>query len=630
MIRKFYLSIIFILSFTFVFSQSIEIQRGDAHFEFFQFKEAVQDYEAALKYYVPSSELYLYDRLSQSCKYSFQYKKAEEYFSKLIRLGDKSTNPDVYLDFAAILKITGQYARARDQYRYYLTLFPDDIYANAQLKSLSWAEKFKDSLRNFTVLPTNLDIAGQSLGYCFFENGLVYSASKNKIGKDNSVMMYDLDFAEINDSVTFVEGEKYMDEISFETNEGSPSVSDDGMLIYFTANAMKFKSGIVTKKIGNIEISSDGVSNLKIYVARYENGKFVNPQELPFNNKEYNCTHPCITGNGNTLYFASDMPKGFGGMDLYKVIRGTDGKWGKPENLGASVNTTENEMWPFVMNNVLFFASKGFNGFGGYDLFQSKINLGIPTAPVNMGKPFNSSHDDVAFICRPDGRTGYISSNRDNDEGTDKVYYFMDNAFVHIVTKPVIASAEKTEKKVEQVVKKVEPPPVIAQKRVIENKPKTEPAKPFVKIIQKDTTPKIVVTKLTPEKKIQQPKKATDDELTKISFGKVIFKFNDASIPPSSYVALDSAIKISRISKSVKIEINAHTDCRGTNEYNQKLSDRRAATAKNYLLKKGVSASRIITHGFGETKLLNNCSDGVDCTEEQHAVNRRVEIRIVK
>ena len=607
------------------FSQAEEIQRGDIHYEFFQFKEAAQDYEAALNMGNSKVEDYLLDRIAQCYKYSFQYKKAEQYFSRLVRMGDGKAAPDVYLDYGAILKINGDYNRARDQFKYYQTFFPDDPFANAQIRSLTWAIRNKDSLRNFTTVPANLNISGQSLGYCFYDDGLIYSTQRNKIGKENTVQMFDLDFAVIKDSITFVEGDKFMDAISFELNEGSPSITDDGMLVYFSANATKVRNGVVKKKVGAIEISSDGVSNLKIYVAKFENGKFVSPQELPFNNKEYNCMHPSIADNGNTLYFVSDMPKGFGGLDIYKVKRGEDGKWGKPENLGEGINTTENEMYPFVSKNVFFFASKGLNGFGGYDLFQAKINLGVVGSPINMGHPFNSSYDDVAFICRADGRTGYLSSNRENGEGIDNVYYFYDNNLLKEIPKPAAIAAVTPKPEV-----KVETPKPIA---VV--KPKNE--NPPAVVVAKTEQPKVVAVPKPVETKPAkvQPKpiaiaKVSDDDLTKIKFEEVPFKFNDVSIPQSSYVMLDSAIRVSRLSKMVKIEISAHTDSRGSAEYNKKLSERRALSAKMYLIKKGVAQSRIITHGFGETQLLNQCADGVECTEEQHALNRRVEVKIVK
>ncbi len=601
-----------------VFSQNMEIQRGDVHYEFFQFKEAIADYQEALKVYNPKVEAYLLERIAQSYKFTFQYTKAEEYFTKLIKLGDKSTAPDVYLDYAAILKINGDYARSRDQYNYYLTLFPNDAFANFQLKSLSWAMRNKDSIRNFTVVPTNLNISGQSLGYCFFDNGIMYSNLKNKGDKKNQTQMFDLDYADIKDSITFVDGEKFMDGIQFELNEGSPSVSEDGMLVYFSANATKVKNGIVKKRVGDIEISSDGVSNLKIYVAKFENGKFISPQELPFNNKEYNCTHPCITDNGNTLYFASDMPKGFGGMDIYKVTRDENGKWGSPENLGQTINTSENEIYPFVSAKVLFFASKGFNGFGGYDLYQSKMNLGNPTVPINMGMPFNSPKDDVAFICRSDGRTGYFSSNRGSDEGSDKVYFYIDNRLLAEPKPVIIASAEtkKTEEK---------KPPL----------PNASVAKVAPAVVAKPEVAKVKsipveANKTVKKKSLKTPEISNDDELLKLVFEEVHFKFNDVSIPTSIYPTLDSAIHATKLSKTVKIDVSAHTDCRGRSEYNQKLSERRAAVVKQYLIKKGVASSRIITHGFGETQLLNQCADGVECTEEQHQQNRRVDIKIVK
>ncbi len=571
----------------FVFAQGNEIEKGDIHYEFFQFKEAIDDYEIALKKGNPKVEAYLLDRLAQCYKYSFQYKKAEEYFSKLVRLGDGKAAPDVYLDYGAILKINGDYARAKDQFNFYLTFFPEDPYATAQLKSLSWAVKNKDSIRNFTITPTNLNIGGLSLGYCFFDDGLMYSTTRNKSNGNNTTQLYDLDFAVMKDSITFIEGDKMMDEILFELNEGSPSLSEDGQLVYFSANATKIKNGVVKKKVGAIEISSDGVSNIKIYVAKLVNGKFVSPQELSFNNKEYNCTHPWITDNGNTLYFASDMPKGFGGLDIYKVTKGQDGKWSTPQNLGDKINTTENEMYPFVNSGNFFYASKGMSGFGGYDLFQSKIKSGVLSTPVNMGQPFNSSHDDVAFICKPNGRTGYFSSNRDNGEGNDKVYFFIDNKML-AETKPIVVAAAETKK-----------------------------TKPTFEIAVKKTTPKII-------------SRVSNDELLQLIFDKVYFNFNDASVHASSYITLDSAIQAIHQNKTLKIAVNAYTDSRGSAEYNKALSNKRADAVKQYLLKNGVPASRIITHGLGETQLLNSCTDGVECNDEQHQQNRRVEIKIVK
>jgi outer membrane protein OmpA-like peptidoglycan-associated protein len=310
------------------------------------------------------------------------------------------------------------------------------------------------------------------------------------------------------------------------------------------------------------------------------------------------------------------MPKGFGGMDLYKVIRDVDGKWGVPQNLGALINTAENELYPFVSNNMLFFASKGMNGFGGYDLYQAKITLGVPGAPTNMGQPFNSSKDDVAFICLPNGRTGYFSSNRDNGEGIDKVYYYFDNKLL-TEPKPVVVVSADT-------VPKPKPGPVIAAKP---HGGITKPAEIKKPVTQADTP---VTAAAKPDKPKATVSKVSDEDLLKLVFDKVYFKFNDIAVPASSYITLDSAVHAAHMSRTVKIAVNAHTDSRGSAAYNQRLSERRAAAVKKYLVHKGVPSAQIITHGLGETQLLNKCSDGVECTEEEHQQNRRVEIRIVK
>jgi outer membrane protein OmpA-like peptidoglycan-associated protein len=498
----------------------------------------------------------------------------------------------------------------------------DDPYVEFLLRSLQWAVKYQDSVRNFTILPTNLDVSGQSVGYAFFDDGLIYAHSRSADPVNPSPAM-DLDFAVIRDSVTFTDGDDIMADIRFDLNEGSPSISSDGSLMYFCVNATKVRKS-ETRKVGTTEISSDGVANFKIYVATFVNGVFTNPQELPFNNKEYNCVHPCITPDGNTLYFASDMPGGAGGLDLYIVTRKQDGNWGKPRNLGNKVNTLENELYPFLTDGYLYFCSKGFNGYGGYDIYESKLVYGMPAPPNNMGKPFNSPHDDVAFICRPSRRTGYFSSNRGSGEGMDKVYYFRDNAIEKRVLVPATAAVTK-------------PPAVkgggIAQQNPSTAKPPVKPATPQpekVALVPPDP-PKIVPpTPPIPPPVVPLEPKLTTEDLTNIEFETVEFGFNEVAVRKEQYEGLDSVAHAVKFSKVLNIQVSAHTDCIGSEAFNQVLSEKRAAAAKAYLLKKGVPASRIITIGYGESQPLELCNDCSACTLEQNARNRRVEVKLVK
>lgn len=561
------------------------LELGDVYYDFFQYKEAIREYEKAIiSERTFKNEVHLLTNLAYCYAYTFQYEKAEEKFAELVKIGDNKPLPDIYLDYGIVLKVQGKYGKAREQFAYYTSLVKVDEYTSSLIASLNWAEKYKDSIRpNTYVGLTNLNIGGQCLGYTYFADGLLYAHPRDTDFSEYTTL-YDLQYAAMVDSVTFSERkQEFVGGIKFAFNEGSPSVGEDGEVLYFSATATKLRGGRV-RKVGNLEISDDGVNNLKIYSARFVNGQFEGILEMPFNNKQYNCTHPFITKDGSTLYFVSDMPGGYGGLDIYKCIKAPDGTWGKPINMGDKVNTTEHEGYPYLADGYLYFSSKGHMGFGGYDLFQSALGTqGNPLNARNMGKPFNSSKDDMAFIISPDGVTGYLSSNRDNNEGVDKVYYFRDNYAVP-TTSSVLAYADKTQQPQN---------PVIIDKKPIHDKQQA--------VIEAGKT---------------------------ISTGS--FKFNDVSILTQFKVSLDSALLLLKQYPDLKVVIYAHADCRGTDEYNLALSKRRAERAKSYLVSKGFKAKNVAMISFGESKPVVSCEPCNACNDEQHKQNRRVEIKIAQ
>lgn len=609
-------SIFFLLISFQVFAQKGALEKADLYYEYFRFKEAAVEYEIALSTAGPKTEAYILQRLAESYMYTFQYAKAEQYFDKLVRLGDGKTPPDAYLNFGNILKINGNYTRARDQFSYYKTLIPDDPYADMLLRSVNWAIKHQDSSRMVYVGLTNLDISGQSLGHAFFDEGLIYA--KAKPGQsENETQIFNLSYAHRKDSLTFEDGEPIVEDLVFQFNESSPYVSFESSrnILYFSANATKLKKQ-QTKKPGKAQESQDGVTNLKVYVSVMDNGRFSFSKELPFNNKEYNCTQPCLSEDGKVLFFASDMPGGYGGLDLYRVERLNDGTWGPPQNLGDKVNTTEHEMYPYAKQGYLYFSSKGHVGFGGYDIFQAKLSPNnLPSGPVNLGKPFNSSRDDMAFIILNDGITGYFASNKDNAEGIDKVYYFRDLYESHYPAAPVIAATPKDS-------------PVIAAA------PSTNPVIKGAEEKIGGVKPGTTTATTTPDKTATAAKETmaseSDEDLLKKVFRKVYFKFNDASVPGEAIVTLDSAIAAVKKNHRIKVQVNAHTDCRGSEAYNKSLSVKRALAVRQYLLAKGVRTQQIVLIGWGETKPVAACDVCETCSVETHQANRRVEIKLIK
>ena len=581
------------------FNQSLlaqeSVEKGNSFYDFFQFKEAIKEYEFALKNNRTSkNEAHILKRLAYSYLYTFQYSKAEAKFNELVLLGDKKASPDVYLDYGNVLKIQAKYDKARDQFNYYNTLVKADSYSAFLMRSLSWAIKNKDSVKTKTYVGvTNIDVSGQSLGYCFFDNGLIYAHAKDT-NYNEFTTLFDLGFITKIDSVTFTQGDDVVSDINFPFNEGSPCLSPDGETLYFTATGAKVKEGEI-RKSGSGQTSADGVSNLRLYTSKLVNGKFASIYELPFNDKNFNYIHPTLSADGNTLYFASDMPGGFGGLDIYKTTRNTNGTWTTPINLGEKVNTTEQEGFPFLVNDKLYFSSKGHVGFGGYDIFEITIGNNFTLSnPQNLGKPINSSKDDMAFVLDKDGTTGYLSSNRDSDNGIDKVYYFNTN-YTPVPSRTILPKADTTLTKIAKV-------DAILKSDVVKN----------------------VTIKINEDKRVTNN---VDSKMILLTNG--YFKFN-SSILPSNVIAFNDILALWKKDKNSTIEIVASTDCRGSEEYNLALSRKRAINAQKYFTQRGVPVNKIKAIGVGENIPESNCGNCDRCSEEMHQANRKVQLIIRK
>lgn len=221
----------------------------------------------------------------------------------------------------------------------------------------------------------------------------VYAAVKGSDGKYGAPML----FSDKNDA-------KY--------NDGPICVASDRKTIYYTRNSVEKK-----------ERSLDGTYKLHIYQTSMVRKTLMPLTELQFNNHEFNCAHPAISADGQTIYFASDMGGGQGGMDIWYCKIGPDGAWGTPINLGDKVNTPGNELFPYITaDNVLYFSSNGHEGLGGLDVYECKIKENKARKIYNMGKPVNSEFDDFAYNLSPDTKKAFLSSNRKTGGMNDDIY----------------------------------------------------------------------------------------------------------------------------------------------------------------------------------------------------------------
>ncbi|WP_100611757.1 OmpA family protein [Confluentibacter lentus] len=426
---------------------------------------------------------------------------------------------------------------------------------------------------------------------------------------------------------------KIKGKINSNYHDGPITISKDGKTMYFSrTNFIK----------NELKKDKNGISNLKIYKATFVEDSWENIEELSINSDDYSVGHPALSSDGSKLYFASDMPGGLGGTDIYYVDINTDGSLGTPKNLGNIVNTNKNEVFPFVNNeDVLFFSSDGHVGLGLLDIFGTVSDNNNIVNVLNLGVPVNSNKDDFSFFMNDDGLTGYIASNRDGGVGDDDIYAYhrlpelkVEGNITDASTGKPIANATVTllDANGNELAK------VVADENGHYDINIDRDADYFLKVDNenyKDTT--IPVTSKGIDNKVTSIRK--DIQLTPIEkelpikeLNTIYFDFDKYHINKDSSKALDGIVDMMMNQyPSISIKIESHTDSRGPALYNDRLSQERAKSTYDYLISKGVPASRIIEHkGYGEGQLTNDCNGTVPCTEAQHQLNRRTQFIVIE
>jgi len=370
---------------------------------------------------------------------------------------------------------------------------------------------------------------------------------------------------------------------------------------------------------------------LRIVIARNTGGKWNIVEEFPFNNPAYSVGHPAINSSGDTLLFTSDMPGGFGATDIYMSVRKSD-KWSTPVNLGAQVNTIGKDEFPFLTGNnypqrVLIFASTGHHSSGGFDLFYKKMNdININQFPA----PINSTADDFAMTLPPAGEFGYITSNRPGT-GNDDIYKLtFDRGFEYL--QEILVRDAKT----------LHPIPGALVNFCDRKTDFTGPGGIISFSFKKNSVCDIkasalgyIDNHLVVSNGIPRPGIPRRDTISlemnvnkKIVLKNIYYDFDKWDILPESARELDRLVSFTRENPEVKVELSSHTDERGSEQYNLKLSQLRAQAAVDYIVAKGIPNTNVTGKGFGEAQLINRTAPGLDITPAQHRENRRTEIVI--
>lgn len=366
-----------------------------------------------------------------------------------------------------------------------------------------------------------------------------------------------------------------------------------------------------------------------------------NATPFRYNNiTQWSVGDPFLSVTGDTLYFTSDMDGGLGGTDIYYVVRQSDGNWGDAISMGPSVNTAGDERFPGVdEKGDFYFSSNGHLGMGGLDVYRLERKAGT-TKAVNLGFPFNSPYDD--FSIRFDKELeGYVASNRSGGAGADDIYWFNLNKIIQIDLEGGVYNA-KTKLPVTGAKVTLTPTGDEANAVVVssgaDGKFKFNLAedadyaltaeqtgfRPFTPLVF--TTTGIDSSTTLLKDIFLDPV----EEKEVVVLRNIYFDFDKADIRPDAALELDKIAAFLNSDPSVRIELSAHADSRGSHDYNMKLTQRRADSSVAYLVSKGIAANRLVAKGYGFTKLANHCAKGVECTEEEHQWNRRVEFFVIE
>ena len=440
-------------------------------------------------------------------------------------------------------------------------------------------------------------------------------------------------------------------------NDGTPAFTKDGGTVVFAR--------------GNTGKSKDPSPDVDLYMSKKTGNTWSEPERLSISDSIAWDGSPSFSADERTLYFSSNRRGGKGGVDLYRVPIDNSGRFGRPINLGSTINTPGDELFPYVSaNGKLYFSSDGHPSIGGLDLFVASRNEN-EILVEHLGVPINSIGDDFA-ISFSDSTQGYISSNRPGGKGDDDIYFFkstgsedrwwttapppvidtlnkkivnyfvqvkvvdpsgnpIDSVKINVRKNGQTLSNEKTNKKGfielidlaenDELVFKCDKEDFITVRSSFSMEGKTIPES-LLKKEMTDTTFQVIITMDRPE---------IGKEISKLyEINSIYYDLDKADIRTDAAEELDKIVQFLTDNTQMNLELGAHTDARASTGYNLKLSQRRAESAVNYIIRRGIAKDRIKPKGYGEGQLINECSDGVECPEEMHQQNRRTEFKIIK
>jgi outer membrane protein OmpA-like peptidoglycan-associated protein/tetratricopeptide (TPR) repeat protein len=608
------------------FAQKKEIEKANKEFDKYSYIDAREIYLKVVEDGYTSAQIF--KNLGDTYYWNSEYDNAAKWYQRLVNEFPNEADAMYYYRAAQSLKSLGQDDVAGELMEAYIRKGGDPKIIQAASTSFL---QYEVELQKVSVNTENSDF-----GSAFYGNKLVYASASvrnegDKLHEWNEQPYLDLFVADMDENGMLSNPTPLDGEINTKFHESSAVFTKDGRTIYFTRN------NFIDGKKGR---DKDKTIRLKLYKATKSGDNFwTNIEELPFNGEDYSVAHPALSLDEKRLYFSSDMPGTVGMSDIWYVDIMEDNTYGMPMNVSA-LNTEARESFQFVSeNNNLYFASDGRGGLGGYDVFMVPLGEnGMPDGEIkNLGAPTNSNKDDFGFIINEKKRIGYVSSNRDGEKGSvaDEIYRVQERCEVIIagtitsdVNNEPVANATVTLLDENSIVVKTmtagpdgsysfaglaECSSVYVVRAIGDGCEYNE------KLV---TTPNVSGTVMA-DLLLECDPCAPNDLGCRLKLEPIYFDFDRYNIRPDAEIELAKILAALRQYSELVIHIESHTDSRGNDAYNEALSEKRAQSTLEWLVSKGIDRNRLSAKGYGEYQLTNQCSNGVECTEEEHQLNRR-------
>lgn len=629
--KKIYLSLLFFGALFTANAQDLDTpeQRkayAEKLFERYEYVEAAEYYKMLTR--GRDVDYRIYVRLAD-CYYNiFNSVESAKWYAKAIEV-NPNLDGEIYFRYAQMLKASGRYDASNKAMKKFADLMPDDSRAIEFLREPDYIPRLRSQEALFTFVDSGMNNSFYSDfgGVLTASNRFYFSSARKE--KKKTYGWNDEPYLDIFEAEFDMEEQEFRNiqpvtSLNEKYHDGPVTITGDEQTMYFASESFREKMYELDGRLKKGKVS--------VFRASFLGKKWGKVESLPFNSGEYHVSNPSVTPDGKTLYFASDMPGGMGGMDIWKVDVNEDGTYGEPVNMGPTINTEGRETFPFICEDgKLYFASDSHKGFGGLDMYR--IDLTSPGAKLqNLGDPINTPKDDFAMSFYPSKNIGFLSTNR---VGRDDIYK---------VNPVCVAELEifVKDKKTGEPLRDAKVVILDHKKNIVETRysdsyglvkydvdcnrnfsiqvDKQDYAGINVELPRTKNGKHSVYASIRPVELI-----ILDD---RISLEDITFEFNKSNITQEGAFELNKLVNILKRNPTMKIRIESHTDAKGSVEYNLKLSKERAQSTMQYIISQGIDKGRLEAQGYGESMPKVDCGD--NCTDKQNAVNRRSEFIIIE